>query len=87
MRLLASGIGSSLAFFAVRRLGWRVMGLFFSREQFERYRWMCDARRSGAHHAAGVLIWYVEGLPDRFRRADAHGLPLDEAIATVGRIP
>ena len=88
MCLLASGIGSSLAFFAVRRWGWRVMGLFFSREQFERYRWMCDARRL---ELIMLVVFLIPGTPKDFLTYFAGltrmGYPSMLAIATVGRIP
>lgn len=88
MCLLASGIGSSLAFFAVRRWGWRVMGLFFSREQFERYRWMRDARRL---ELIMLVVFLIPGTPKDFLTYFAGltrmGYPSMLAIATVGRIP
>ena len=86
--LLASAIGSSLVYGAVRRWGWKVVGLFCKREQIERFGWMRNARRLELIMLVVFLIpgtpkdvlTYVAGLTSvRF-------VPM-LAIATLGRIP
>lgn len=86
--LVASAVGSSLVYWAVRRWGWKVMGLFFTREQFERFSWLKDARKL---ELIMLVIFLIPGTPKDFLTYFAgltrmrFGAVL--AIATVGRIP
>lgn len=86
--LVASGLGSSLVYWAVRRWGWKVMGLFFTRDQFERFSWLKDARKL---ELIMLIIFLIPGTPKDFLTYFAgltrmrFGAVL--AIATVGRIP
>lgn len=86
--LVASAVGSSLVYWAVRRWGWKVMGLFFTREQFERFSWLKDARKL---EFIMLVIFLIPGTPKDFLTYFAgltrmrFGAVL--AIATVGRIP
>lgn len=86
--LVASAVGSSLVYWAVRRWGWKVMGLFFTREQFERFNWLKDARKL---ELIMLVIFLIPGTPKDFLTYFAgltrmrFGAVL--AIATVGRIP
>lgn len=86
--LVASAVGSSLVYWAVRRWGWKVMGLFFTCEQFERFSWLKDARKL---ELIMLVIFLIPGTPKDFLTYFAgltrmrFGAVL--AIATVGRIP
>lgn len=86
--LVASAVGSSLVYWAVRRWGWKVMGLFFTREQFERFSWLKDVRKL---ELIMLVIFLIPGTPKDFLTYFAgltrmrFGAVL--AIATVGRIP
>lgn len=86
--LVASAVGSSLVYWSVRRWGWKVMGLFFTREQFERFSWLKDARKL---ELIMLVIFLIPGTPKDFLTYFAgltrmrFGAVL--AIATVGRIP
>lgn len=86
--LVASAVGSSLVYWAVRRWGWKVMGLFFTREQFKRFSWLKDARKL---EFIMLVIFLIPGTPKDFLTYFAgltrmrFGAVL--AIATVGRIP
>lgn len=86
--LVASAVGSSLVYWAVRRWGWKVMGLFFTREQFERFSWLKDTRKL---ELIMLVIFLIPGTPKDFLTYFAgltrmrFGAVL--AIATVGRIP
>ena len=86
--LVASAAGSSLVYWAVRRWGWKVMGLFFTRVQFERFSWLKDARKL---EFIMLVIFLIPGTPKDFLTYFAgltrmrFGAVL--AIATVGRIP
>lgn len=86
--LVASAVGSSLVYWAVHRWGWKVMGLFFTREQFERFSWLKDTRKL---ELIMLVIFLIPGTPKDFLTYFAgltrmrFGAVL--AIATVGRIP
>ena len=86
--LVGSAVGSSLVYWAVRRWGWKVMGLFFTREQFERFSWLKDTRKL---ELIMLVIFLIPGTPKDFLTYFAgltrmrFGAVL--AIATVGRIP
>lgn len=86
--LVASALGSSLVYWSVRRWGWKVMGLFFTREQFERFSWLKDARKL---ELIMLVIFLIPGTPKDFLTYFA-GLTRMRfgsvlLIATVGRIP
>lgn len=73
--LVASALGSSLVYWSVRRWGWKVMGLFFTREQFERFSWLKDARKLELIMLVIFLIpGTPQGFPHVFRGPDAHAL-------------
>ena len=86
--LIASGLGTSLIYWAVRRWGWRVVGLFFSRETFNRFAWLQDTARL---ELVMFLVFLVPGTPKDFLTYFAgltsmRFLPV-LLIATLGRIP
>lgn len=86
--LVACAIGSSIVYWSVRRWGWRVVGLFFSREQFERFRWLQNTRRL---ELVMLIVFLIPGTPKDFLTYFA-GLtrmrfPAVLAITTLGRIP
>lgn len=86
--LAACAIGSSAVYWSVRRWGWRVVGLFFSREQFERFRWLQNTRRL---ELVMLIVFLIPGTPKDFLTYFA-GLtrmrfPAVLAITTLGRIP
>ena len=86
--LAASAVASAAIFWAVRRWGWRLVGVFFDRSHLERFGWLSNARRLELLMLVVFLIprtpkdflTYFAGLTDmRF------GAVL--AITTLGRIP
>ena len=86
--LLASAIATSAIYLAVRRWGWSVIGLFFDRKDFQKYRWLQDARRL---EPLMLAVFLIPGTPKDFLTYFA-GLtrmrfPAVLAIATFGRIP
>lgn len=87
-RLLASAVATSVIYLAVRRWGWNIVGLFFDREDFQKYRWLQDARRL---ELLMLVVFLIPGTPKDFLTYFA-GLtrmrfPVVLAIATFGRIP
>lgn len=86
--LVASALASSAIFWAVRRWGWRLVGVFFDRSQLERFSWLRDARRL---ELLMLVVFLIPGTPKDFLTyfaglTQARFLPV-LAIVTVGRIP
>ena len=86
--LMASAIATSAIYLAVRRWGWKIVGLFFSRKDFQKYSWLQDARRL---ELLMLVVFLIPGTPKDFLTYFA-GLtrmrfPAVLAIATFGRIP
>lgn len=86
--LMASAIATSAIYLVVRRWGWNAVGLFFKREDFQRYSWLQDARRL---ELLMLAMFLIPGTPKDFLTHFA-GLtrmrfPAVLAIATFGRIP
>lgn len=86
--LVASGIATSVIYAAVRRWGWRLVGLFFDRSLFDRFSWLQDARRM---ELAMLAIFLIPGTPKDFLTyfAGLTGMRFVPVvlIATLGRIP
>lgn len=86
--LIASALGTSLIYWAVRRWGWRVVGLFFSRETFNRFAWLQNTARL---ELVMFLVFLVPGTPKDFLTYFAGLTSMRFApvllIATLGRIP
>ncbi|MDY2777320.1 MAG: VTT domain-containing protein [Collinsella sp.] len=86
--LVASAVGSSIVFWAVRRWGWRVVGLFFDRSIMERYTWLRNTRRL---ELVMLAIFLVPGTPKDFLTFFAGLTPIRFAsvlaICTLGRLP
>lgn len=86
--LVASALGSSIIYGAVRRWGWSVVGLFFDRSNLERFGWLQNARKV---ELVMLVVFLIPGTPKDFLTYFA-GLigvrfPAMLAIATLGRIP
>ena len=43
--LVASGLATSMIYWATRRWGWKLVGLFFDRSLFDRFSWLKSAKR------------------------------------------
>lgn len=86
--LVASGIATSVIYVAVRRWGWRLVGLFFDRSLLDRFSWLEDARRM---ELAMLAIFLIPGTPKDFLTyfAGLTGMRFVPVvlIATLGRIP
>lgn len=86
--LLASAVASSAIYWAVRRWGWRLVGVFFDRGSLERFGWLSDARRL---ELVMLVVFLIPGTPKDFLTYFAgltrmrFGATL--AICTLGRIP
>ena len=86
--LAASAIASTAIYLAVRRWGWRVVGLFFDRERLEHYGWLANTRRL---ELVMLIVFLIPGTPKDFLTYFAgltrmRYLPVF-AITTLGRIP
>ena len=86
--LVASAVASSAIYLAVRRFGWRVVGLFFDRAHLERYAWLRNTRRL---ELIMLVVFLIPGTPKDFLTYFA-GLTRMRfapvlAITTLGRIP
>ena len=86
--LVASAVASSAIYLAVRRFGWRVVGLFFDQSHLERYAWLRNTRRL---ELIMLVVFLIPGTPKDFLTYFA-GLTSMRfapvlAIATLGRIP
>lgn len=86
--MAASAVASSLIYWAVRRWGWSLVGIFFDRRHLDRFSWMHDARRL---ELVMLVAFLIPGTPKDFLTYFA-GLtsmrfPAVLAITTLGRIP
>lgn len=86
--LVASAIASSAIFWAVRRWGWSVVGIFFDRSYLERFGWLTNTRRL---ELIMLVVFLIPGTPKDFLTYFA-GLTEARfravfAITTLGRIP
>ena len=86
--MAASAAASSAVYWAVRRWGWSLVGLFFDRSHFDRFSWLHDARKL---ELVMLVVFLIPGTPKDFLTYFA-GLtsmrfPAVLAITTLGRIP
>ncbi len=86
--LAASALASSAIYWAVRRWGWSLVGLFFDRSCLERFGWLADARRL---ELVMLVVFLIPGTPKDFLTYFAgltrmRFLPV-LGIVTLGRIP
>ncbi|MGQ5427182.1 TVP38/TMEM64 family protein [Thermophilibacter sp. ZX-H3] len=86
--MAASAVASSAIFWAVRRWGWSLVGVFFDRSHLDRFSWLHDARRL---ELVMLVVFLIPGTPKDFLTYFAgltdmrFGAVL--AITTLGRIP
>lgn len=86
--LVASGLATSMIYWATRRWGWKLVGLFFDRSLFDRFSWLKSAKRL---ELIMFIVFLIPGTPKDFLTYFA-GLtnmrfPPVVLIATFGRIP
>ena len=86
--LVASGLATSMIYWATRRWGWKLVGLFFDRSLFDRFSWLKSAKRLVL---IMFIVFLIPGTPKDFLTYFA-GLtnmrfPPVVLIATFGRIP
>lgn len=86
--LVASGLATSAIYWATRRWGWKLVGLFFDRSLFDRFSWLKSAKRL---ELIMFIVFLIPGTPKDFLTYFA-GLTnmrflLVVLIATFGRIP
>lgn len=86
--LVASGLATSAIYWATRRWGWRLVGLFFDRSLFDRFSWLKSAKRL---ELIMLIVFLIPGTPKDFLTYFAglrnmRFLPV-VLIATFGRIP
>lgn len=86
--LVASGLATSAIYWATRRWGWKLVGLFFDRSLFERFSWLKSARRL---ELIMLIVFLIPGTPKDFLTyfaglTNMRFLPV-VLIATFGRIP
>lgn len=86
--LLSAGIATALIFWAVRRWGWRLVGVFFDRSLLDRFAWLRDEKRL---ELIMLVIFLIPGTPKDFLTyfAGLTTMPFTHVvfIATFGRIP
>ena len=86
--LAASAVASGAIFLAVRRWGWRLVGLFFDRSHLERFGWLHNTRRL---ELVMLVVFLIPGTPKDFLTyfAGLTDMRLGHvlAITTLGRIP
>ena len=86
--LVASGLATSMIYWATRRWGWKLVGLFFDRSLFDRFSWMKSAKRL---ELIMFIVFLIPGTPKDFLTyfaglTNMRFLPV-VLIATFGRIP
>ena len=86
--LVASGLATSAIYWATRRWGWKLVGLFFDRSLFDRFSWLKSAKRL---ELIMLIVFLIPGTPKDFLTYFA-GLTNMRflsvvLIATFGRIP
>lgn len=86
--LIASGVATSAIYWATRRWGWCLVGLFFDRSLLQRFSWLNNARRL---ELVMLVIFLIPGTPKDFLTYFAGLIKMRFApvvlIATFGRIP
>ena len=86
--LVASAVATSAIYWATRRWGWRLVGLFFDRSLFDRFSWLNNAKRL---ELVMLVIFLIPGTPKDFLTYFAGLTKMRFApvvlIATFGRIP
>ena len=86
--LVASGLATSAIYWATRRWGWKLVGLFFDRSLFDRFSWLKSAKRL---EPIMLIVFLIPGTPKDFLTyfaglTNMRFLPV-VLIATFGRIP
>lgn len=86
--LVASGLATSMIYWATRRWGWKLVGLFFDRSLFDRFSWLESAKRL---ELIMFIVFLIPGTPKDFLTyfaglTNMRFLPV-VLIATFGRIP
>lgn len=86
--LVASGLATSMIYWATRRWGWKLVGLFFDRSLFDRFSWLKSAKRL---EPIMLIVFLIPGTPKDFLTyfaglTNMRFLPV-VLIATFGRIP
>lgn len=86
--LVASGLATSVIYWATRRWGWKLVGLFFDRSLFDRFSWLKSAKRL---ELIMLVVFLIPGTPKDFLTyfaglTNMRFLPV-VLIATFGRIP
>lgn len=86
--LVASGLATSMIYWATRRWGWKLVGLFFNRSLFDRFSWLKSAKRL---ELIMLIVFLIPGTPKDFLTyfaglTNMRFLPV-VLIATFGRIP
>lgn len=86
--LVASGLATSMIYWATRRWGWKLVGLFFDRSLFDCFSWMKSAKRL---ELIMLIVFLIPGTPKDFLTyfaglTNMRFLPV-VLIATFGRIP
>lgn len=86
--LVASGLATSMIYWATRRWGWKLVGLFFDRSLFDRFSWLKSAKRL---ELIMIIVFLIPGTPKDFLTyfaglTNMRFLPV-VLIATLGRIP
>lgn len=86
--LVASAMGTTIIYGAVRRWGRRAVELLFARDMFERYAWLHDARKL---ELMMLIVFLIPGTPKDFLTyfagLSAMRFPAVLLIATLGRLP
>ena len=86
--LVASGLATSAIYWATRRWGWKLVGLFFDRSLLDRFSWLKSAKRL---ELIMFIVFLIPGTPKDFLTyfaglTNMRFLPV-VLIATFGRIP
>ena len=86
--LVASGLATSAIYWATRRWGWKLVGLFFDRSLFDRFSWLKSAKRL---ELIMFIVFLIPGTPKDFLTyfaglTNMRFLPV-VLTATFGRIP
>ena len=86
--LVASGLATSMIYWATRRWGWKLVGLFFDRSLFDRFSWLKSAKRL---ELIMFIVFLIPGTPKDFLTyfaglTNMRFLPV-VLISTFGRIP
>lgn len=86
--LVTSGLATSMIYWATRRWGWKLVGLFFDRSLLDRFSWLKSAKRL---ELIMLIVFLIPGTPKDFLTyfaglTNMRFLPV-VLIATFGRIP